>query len=94
MSKDGNQICFPRNRGVFDREGQYAMMLYRPAYKYPDQAWFCLGVKKVTFPDGTIVGRRAKVFDYTCKKIVTIRKYEEAINSEIMRVRCLKPKDF
>ena len=67
LNTDGNQIRFPRTGGVFNREGQYAMMLYCPVYKYPDQAWYCLRVAKVT-----LLRRMAKVFDYTCKKMVTL----------------------
>ena len=41
-----------------------------------NEGQFCLGVAKVESEDGTITGKRCRVFDYTDKKIVTIDAYK------------------
>ena len=74
-------ILFPRNeegevdveRGVYDTNNQ----LKRARFKYEQEGRFCLGVAKVEGQDGTIIGKRCPVFDYTEKKTVTIYAYRK-----------------
>ena len=44
----------------------------RASFKYEQEGRFFLGVAKVEIQDGTIIGKRCPVFDYTEKKIFTI----------------------
>ena len=53
---------------------------YKALYKYTNEALFCLGVAKVTLLDGTIVGQRVRIFDYSSKKIVSIAEFTRRIN--------------
>ena len=95
ITSDGNQVRFPRNPdGTFNRSGSYGDTLYCATYKYPNQARFCLGVAKVMKLDGTVEGRRCNVFDYTSKKVVTIKDYELAVKQEIKRVKNLSTKSL
>ena len=59
-------------RGVYDTNNQPK----RATFKYEQEGKFCLGVAKVESEDGTITGKRCRVFDYTDKKIVTIDAYK------------------
>ena len=47
------------------------------SFKYKLEGQFCLGVAKVESKDGTIIGKRCPVFDYTEKKIVTVSAYKK-----------------
>ena len=49
----------------------------KASFKYEQEGRFCLGVAKVEGQDGTIIGKRCPVFDYTEKKIVTIDAYKK-----------------
>ena len=60
-------------RGVYDTNNQPK----RASFKYEQEGRFCLGVAKVESQDGTIIGKRCLVFDYTEKKIVTIGAYKK-----------------
>ena len=46
-------------------------------FKYEQEGQFFLGVAKVESKDGTIIGKRCPVFDYTDNKIVTIDTYKK-----------------
>ena len=78
-------IVFPRNkegevdveRCVYNTNNQPK----RATFKYEHEVLFCLGVAKVEGQDGTIIGKRCPVFDYTEKKIVTIDALQK-INEE------------
>ena len=76
-----HNILFPRNGegkvdveiGVCDTNNQPK----RASFKYKQEGLFCLGVAKVESQDGTIIGKRCPVFDYTEKKIFTIDAYKK-----------------
>ena len=51
-------------RGVYNTNNQPK----RTTFKYKQKAGFCLGVAKVESQDGTIIGKRFPVYDYTEKK--------------------------
>ena len=61
----------------------------RASFKYKREGQFCLGVAKVESKDGTIIGKRCLVFDYTEKKMVTIDAYKKEIMNECARIRKL-----
>ena len=64
-------VLFPRNEerkvdveiGVYETNNQTK----RATFKYEQEGRFCLGVAKVESKDGTIIGKRCPVFDYTEK---------------------------
>ena len=58
--------------GVYDTNNQPK----KATFKYEQEGQFCLSVAKVESQDGTIIGKRFPVFDYTRKKIVTINAYK------------------
>ena len=66
-------ILFPRNeegkvdmkRIVYDTNNQPK----KSSFKYEQEGRYCLGVAKVESKDGTIIGKRCPVFNYTEKKI-------------------------
>ena len=60
-------------RGVYNTNNQPK----RASFKYEPEGRFYLGVAKVESKDGTIIGKRCPVFDYTEKKIVTIDAYKK-----------------
>ena len=60
-------------RGVYDTNNQPK----RAIFKYEQEGQFCLGVARVESQDGTIIGKRCPVFDYTEKTIVTIDAYKK-----------------
>ena len=78
---NGCNVLFPRSeeekvdvkRGVYETNNQ----LKRETFKYEQEGQFCLGVAKVESQDGTIIGKRCLVFDYTDKKIVTVDAYKK-----------------
>ena len=72
-------------RGVYDTNNQPK----RASFKYEQEERFCLGVDKSESQDGTIIGKRFPVFDYTEKKIVTIDAYKKEIMNEFARIRKL-----
>ena len=60
-------------RGVYDTNNQ----TNRASFKYKQEGRFCIGVAKVESQDGTIIGKRCSVFDYTEKKLFTIDAYKK-----------------
>ena len=62
---------------------------YTTTFKYSQQARFCLGVTKMRLLNGAIKGRKLKVFDYTSKRLVTIKNYNNKIQDKIKRVKFL-----
>ena len=60
-------------RGVYENNNQPK----RSTFKYEQEGQLCLGVAKVESQDGTIIGKRCPVFDYTDNKIVTIYAYKK-----------------
>ena len=74
-------IVFSRNeeggvdveRAVYNTNNQPK----RATFKYKQEGKFCLGMANVEGQDGTIIGKRCPVFDYTEKKIVTIDAYKK-----------------
>ena len=61
----------------------------RATFKYEQEGRFCLGVAKVEGQDGTIIGKRCPVFDYTEKKIIMINAYKKEIRNKLERIRKL-----
>ena len=51
----------------------------KATFKYEQEGRFYLGVAKVEIQDGTIIGKRCPVFDYTEKKFFTIDAYKKEI---------------
>ena len=91
-TNDGYQVRFHR-----DENGKYSPSSPRLApnnmkatFKYPEQTRFCLGVCKVKLENGSFEGRKCRVFDFTCKKIISIEDYEKKKQQEIFRVKSLK----
>ena len=72
-------------RGVYNTNNQPK----RSTFKYEQEGRFCLGVVKVEGQEGTIIGKRCPVFDYTEKKIVTINAYKKEIRNKLERIRKL-----
>ena len=72
-------------RGVYDTNNQPK----RASFKYEQEGRFCLGVAKVESQDGTIIGKRCPVFDYTEKKIIIINAYKKEIRNQLERIRKL-----
>ena len=85
------QIRFPRDENSkYDPvSGTVGDTEYKSTYKYAQESRVCLGVAKTTLTDGTTVGRKARVFDYSRKKIVSIAEYDKRRNDEINRVKSL-----
>ena len=72
MTYTGCQIRLPRdNQGKHwpisseNAEPPYAELQSKPTFKYPGQGQFCFGLAAVRLSDGTVIGRKSKVFDYT-----------------------------
>ena len=72
-------------RGVYNTNNQQK----RATFKYEQEGQFCLGVAKVEGQDGTIIGKRCPVFDYTEKQIITINAYNKEIRNKLERIRKL-----
>ena len=86
------QIRFPRNaNGDYDStSSSIAAPAYQAIFKYSQEARFCLGVAKIKQNNGTVKGVRSKVFDYSSKKIISIKEYDKRVKEEIRRVKQLK----
>ena len=69
-------------RGVYNTKNQPK----RATFKYEQEGRFCLVVAKVESQDGTIIGKRCPMFDYTDKKIVTMDAYKKEIMNEFARI--------
>ena len=72
-------------RGVYNTNNQPK----KATFKYEQEGRFCLGVTKVEIQDGTIIGKRCPVFDYTEKQIITINAYKKEIRNKLERIRKL-----
>jgi len=86
------QVRFPQSEsGKLDLTGggQYRDIQDRPVAKYTDEARMMYGVAKVELKDGTVVGRRSRIFDYTGRWLCGYAKYENLIVNEIARVKQL-----
>ena len=92
-SRTGVQIRFPR-----DPTGQFSPLLDNPSYnpmvkqqtfKFTSEGRFCLGVAIVLDGNQKYIGKKAKLFDYTGKKIDTIKVYAQLVSHEIQRVKNL-----
>ena len=93
----GYQIRFPQ-----DSEERYspaseqnplpvfAALGTKQAFKYTGQSRLCLGVAAVRLLDGTVVGRKSKVFDYMNWRLISLKEWRKRIQDEINRVRSLK----
>ena len=57
----------------------YADKMYTPSFKYAAQSRLCMGVAAVKLPDGSVVGRNTKVFDYTSKWLISMKEYDEHV---------------
>ena len=66
-------------RGVYNTNNQPK----RATFKYEQEGWLCLSVAKVEGQDGTIIGKRCPVFDYTEKTIITIIAYKKEIRNKL-----------
>ena len=92
-SKTGVQIRFPRdiNRKYSPKSDSnpnpiYAPLQHKPSFKYTSQARFSIGVavvKKI----GATTGLRSKVFDYSMKRLISIKEFNRKIEAEIQRVK-------
>ena len=90
VTPDGYQIRMPRDKdGNYDPNGSYADEQRKATFKYTKEARFCLGVATVKV-NGKVIGKRCKSFDYTEKKIVSIKDMEKFRKNEIDRVKQLK----
>jgi hypothetical protein len=58
--------------------------------KYAEEVILCLGVVKVKLEDGTLVGKRLPLFDYSGKVILSLKDYAKSTAEEIERVRKLQ----
>ena len=59
----------------------------RETFKYEQEGRFCLGVAKVEGQDGTIIGQRCPVFDYTEKKFFTIYAYKKETRNKFAIIK-------
>ena len=59
--------------------------LKKATFKYKQERRFCLGVANVESQDGTIIGKRCPVFDYTEKKIVIINAYKKEMRNKLKK---------
>ena len=80
------QIRFPRDeqgryspRSATNPNPIYNPIRKKPSYKYTQQARFCLGCAAILRPDGSVCGKRSKVFDYTGQRLVSIRECKRRI---------------
>ena len=92
-SRTGVQIRFPR-----DTAGRFSPLLdnstYKPldprqTFKFASEGRFCLGVAIILDNNGKYIGKKTKLFDYTSKKIDTIKVWNELVKAEYKRVKQL-----
>ena len=78
-----HNIWFPRDEeGKIDvKNGKYDTnnQPKKATFKYEQKGRFCLGVAKIESKNGTIIGKRCPVFNYSGGKIVTISAYKKEI---------------
>ena len=99
-SRDGatESVIFPQNEdGVYDATGTYSDEQKNSGYvvqvKYENEGRWCAGVAMRLTANGVEEGVRADAFDYTGKRIVSVADWTKAVDSEIRRVKSLKPGD-
>ena len=68
----------------------YTELQSKAVFKYPRQSRLCLGVAAIKKIDGTVLGRKSKVFGYTSKCLISIQEWQRRIGEEIKRVKGLK----
>ena len=97
VTTTGYQIRFPRdeNGRYCPASGQtplpvFAALGTKSAFKYAGQSRLCLGVAAVRLHDGSVVGRKSRVFDYTNRRLISLKEWHKRIKEEINRVRSLK----
>jgi hypothetical protein len=73
----------PENGTCLAKEGTQLNM------KYSEEVRLCLGVAKVKQPDGTDLGVRLPLFDYSGKVILTIKDFDKKLVEEQQRVKNL-----
>ena len=79
-------ICrFRRNKnGKLDKDGAYRDVEAKKVNcKYDKEIRLLLGVASIKHSDGRVEGKRAKLFSYTGKTIITQNDYEKKIADEI-----------
>ncbi len=83
------QVRFHRDEnGKIDKNGTcIAKAGSQLKMKYAEEVRLCLGVVKLKLEDGTTVGRRLPLFDYSGKVILSIKDDSKKIEEEIDRVR-------
>ena len=78
-----HNIWFPRDEeGKIDvKNGKYDTnnQPKKATFKYEQKGRFCLGVAKIESKNGTIIGKRCPVLNYSGWKIVTISAYKKEI---------------
>ena len=96
ISKTGVQIRFPR-----DKEGKYApksesnpnpiytKIQHKPSFKYTAQGRFCIGVAAIKLANGVTIGKISMVYDYSCKRLISIKEFKRRLDAEIKRVKNL-----
>jgi hypothetical protein len=69
---------FPRdNDVVYSRDGDIAKVETNLHVKYAKEGIFSFGVASVKLLDGTVEGRRCRIFDYSAKNLITITAEEK-----------------
>ena len=87
------EVKFPR-----DKEGNFCINSNKYTtstekivkVKYQDEVRLCLGVASVKMPNGSIIGKRADIIDYTGKVIISEDEENRRIQMEIDRVRKIR----
>ena len=88
---DGNYLPPPASpSSATDASPVYAPLQSKVVFKYPGQSRLCLGVAAIKQIDGTVLGVKSKIFDYTAKRLISIQEWRRRINDEIKRVKGLK----
>ena len=80
------EIClFKRNKnGKLDENGTYRELdTTKLNCKYDKEICLLLGVAAVKYLDGRVEGKRARLFSYTEKTIVTQKDYEKRVQEQI-----------
>ena len=93
-SRTGVQIRFPRDpTGKYSpllNTATYALLRKKPTFKFAQEARFLLGVAIVKDDNGEYIGKKAKLFDYTGKKVDSIKAWTNLEHSEMQRVKNLE----
>ena len=90
----GTQFLYARNKdGIYDgtsdsfRDPQVSLQV-----KYPKETRLLLGVACMRDSNGEERGVRLELFDYTEKKIISLKDTNKIIDVEIKRVRAMQKK--